>query len=239
MSDPKLINRRRDAYYPLIYKGDYFIIKHLKFFIESRLEKYTCNNYVVADIGCGEQPMRKHIESLGGQYVGIDVTQNSKNNVSIISSITNIPLPENSLDVILCSEVLEHVSNTNEALKELSRLIKKNGKIIVTTPFFYPLHEEPNDFIRLTPYQLKEISSKVNLEVIEIYQTGNELEVLATVWDNMWYRMTLNNSNFVRKLWNGFLRFSINVSIIIGNFFLKDYLPKKAYLNTVCVLTKF
>src|SRR6266508_1350835 len=100
-----------------------------------------------------------------------------------------MPLVEQAFDVLFCTEVLEHVSDTYTAIQELARLVKPGGAIIITTPFAYPLHEEPYDFVRLTPYQISECAVRNGLEVKELKTSGNEVEVLATVWSNMWFRM--------------------------------------------------
>jgi len=51
-------------------------------------------------------------------------------------SITEIPLKKDSVDVIFCSEVLEHIEDYEKALKEMSRVLKKNGNLILTVPVY-------------------------------------------------------------------------------------------------------
>lgn len=53
--------------------------------------------------------------------------------------IHNMPFFENSFDFILCNHVLEHVDNDIKALKEIKRVLKKNGKGIVQVPFYNPI----------------------------------------------------------------------------------------------------
>ncbi len=50
----------------------------------------------------------------------------------------------------------------------MARLIKTGGYIIITSPFSSPLHEEPYDFVRLTPYQVQEAAKKRNLEILSL-----------------------------------------------------------------------
>ena len=55
--------------------------------------------------------------------------------LDIVGDITSIPEPDASFDAILCVEVLEHVPDPLAALRELGRLLKPNGQLILTAPF--------------------------------------------------------------------------------------------------------
>jgi SAM-dependent methyltransferase len=230
---PILIQRKKN-YSVNLYNGDYFVINYIHKFIENSITKYILPGFLVADIGCGEQPFCKLVENMKATYVGVDITQNSQNSVDIIAPITKIPLTNDSLDVIICTEVLEHVSDTYKAFKELSRLIKPGGVIIITVPFAYPLHEEPFDFVRLTSYQLRQCAKDNNLDVVELITSGNELEVLATILDNMWIRMNSKKIFFIRLI----SRVIINSFVIILNKIIGRYLSKKYYLNSFSILKK-
>jgi 2-polyprenyl-3-methyl-5-hydroxy-6-metoxy-1,4-benzoquinol methylase len=66
--------------------------------------------------------------------------------VDIISDISDIPEKDNSYDVILCTEVFEHIPDPVKALKEFSRLLKPSGILILTTPVCSLTHKSPNYF---------------------------------------------------------------------------------------------
>ena len=57
-----------------------------------------------------------------------------KGNASFILDITDIPFKDNIFDYIICNQVLEHVVNEKKALYELKRVIKPDGRIIITVP---------------------------------------------------------------------------------------------------------
>jgi SAM-dependent methyltransferase len=237
MTNQHVSQRRRPKYKTAIYKADYFVVQHLQnfltFFIETRIRKGA----IVADIGCGEQPLRSQLEANGAVYTGVDVNQNMQLNVDVIAPATLLPFSDNSFDIVICTEVLEHVSDTATAFKELARITKQGGDIVVTIPFIYPLHEEPYDFSRLTPYLIREYAQENRLSLIYLQTTGNEIEVLATVWDNMWYRRSPNHG-LLGKLWNVAMRLSMNMLAKPISIFMGRWLPKKYFLNTVCILTK-
>lgn len=230
------IKRRKKYTFP-IYSGDYFVRKGLVKFILKSICQYISNGLIVGDLGCGDQPLRTLIEQKGAKYIGIDIVQNTQNNVDIIASITAIPLPDNYFDVIICTEVLEHVSDTYSAFKELKRLLKEDGIIILTCPFTYPLHEEPYDYVRLTIHQIKKYAKDNGLKIKEIGKIGNEIEVLGTVWDNMWTRFFVSK-NILVKLVIVCLRLPINFISLLLSFVLGKFLPKKFYLNNLVILKK-
>jgi SAM-dependent methyltransferase len=66
--------------------------------------------------------------------------------IDYVSDITEIPLPDGCLDGILCTEVLEHVTDPMAVLKEFSRLLRPGGKLFLTAPQVSALHMEPYHF---------------------------------------------------------------------------------------------
>jgi len=63
-----------------------------------------------------------------------------------VSDICSIPVDDGSFDVILCTEVLEHVPEPIVAVKEMARILKRGGKLILTAPLGSGLHQEPFHF---------------------------------------------------------------------------------------------
>jgi SAM-dependent methyltransferase len=63
--------------------------------------------------------------------------------IDYVCDITAIPLPDASLDAILCTEVIEHVIDPVAVLGEFSRLLKPGGRLLLTAPLISHLHMEP------------------------------------------------------------------------------------------------
>jgi SAM-dependent methyltransferase len=66
--------------------------------------------------------------------------------IDYVCDVTKIPLPNSALDAILCTEVLEHVTDPMSVLAEFSRLLKAGGKLLLTAPQATPLHMAPYHF---------------------------------------------------------------------------------------------
>ena len=89
----------------------------------------------------------------------------------------NIDLQKNFLielkyDYIIIFNVLEHLLDPNLALRNLSKICKKNGKIIGSTPFLFRVHGAPKDYSRFTKDHLIELLKSSNFKDIEIIELG-------------------------------------------------------------------
>jgi ubiquinone/menaquinone biosynthesis C-methylase UbiE len=150
------------------------------------------NGLSILDAGAGELPYKKYCNHLNytsqdfGQYDGkgdnlgaqTGTWDNSK--LDIVSDITNIPVDNSSFDVVLCSEVIEHVPNPLEALKELARVLKKDGLIILTAPFISATHFAPYHFCTgFSKYFYERHLTELGFEIIELTQNGNFFESVA------------------------------------------------------------
>lgn len=183
----------RRADYELAPPQDRFIVQLLKTHIDEVLSTYTKSESPhprVLDVGCGRQPFRKELETLGYEYFSIDVHQNPEQSVDILCEIDR-PLPNElialgTFDFIMCTEVLEHVVDWDTTFDNLTKLLSSNGRLFITCPHIYQLHEEPYDFWRATPYALQHFGNKFGIKIIHQVNAGNAWDVLGTVLANFY-----------------------------------------------------
>jgi SAM-dependent methyltransferase len=181
---------RRDNY-ELAPPQDRFIVQLLRVHIDQVLSTYTKSDSLhprVLDVGCGRQPFRRELEKLGYQYFSIDVHQNPEQAVDVLCEIDQ-QLPSELLDLgtfdfIICTEVLEHVVDWDTTFNNLTKLLARNGRLFITCPYIYQLHEEPYDFWRATPYTLQHFGNKFGIKVIHQVNAGDAWDVLGTVLAN-------------------------------------------------------
>lgn len=94
--------------------------------------------------------------------------------INIISDIIDIPVEDNTFDVILCSEVLEHIPNPEMAIKEFSRILKPGGMLILTAPFCSLTHMAPYYFCTgFSKYWYETQLKQYDFEISEIVENGN------------------------------------------------------------------
>jgi SAM-dependent methyltransferase len=73
----------------------------------------------------------------------------------ILGDICDFDFGARTFDVIVLSEVLEHVHSPHLAIDNIHRLLSSNGRLILTVPFIFPIHERPHDYFRYTRYGLE------------------------------------------------------------------------------------
>lgn len=133
-----------------------------------RLSKELGNFENVLDVGCGNQLYKKFISCKN--YVGIDVEVSGHSSlfkkVDKFFDGKSIPFPNNYFDFILCSEVLEHALEPIDLVKEMRRVLKINGVILLTVPSMWGEHETPYDFRRYTSFGIKKLAKDVNLKIL-------------------------------------------------------------------------
>lgn len=133
---------------------------------------------VLLDIGCGRMPYRDLFLRKVSKYIGLDHPKTAKLyhgkfKPDIYANASKIPLKDRSIDTVIMFMVLEHLPDPEKALKEIKRITKKNGVVVVSTVQLYPIHDEPYDFLRYTKYGLKELIERSGLKLIKIKSQGN------------------------------------------------------------------
>lgn len=97
-----------------------------------------------------------------------------------VCDITCIPVPDGSFDVVLCTEVLEHVPEPMKAVRELARVLRPGGRLLVTAPLASFLHQEPFHYYGgFTPYFYQSIFPRYGLEIISIQPNRGFFSFLA------------------------------------------------------------
>jgi SAM-dependent methyltransferase len=107
-------------------------------------------------------------------YLNID----EKTDPDYTASIDNIPLDDESFDMVLCTEVFEHLENPEIALNEIYRVLKGGGKIVFSMPFNFQIHCAPYDFQRWTKYKLKKELDRLGCTDVVIHEMGSYFAVL-------------------------------------------------------------
>jgi SAM-dependent methyltransferase len=136
--------------------------------LKEALRRYA--HGILLDIGCGEKPYQALTEGLVSKHIGLDHpgSLHSKQLVDIFGTAYDTGLADEAVDTILCTAVLEHLEEPEQALRECYRILKPGGVAIYSVPFIWHLNEEPRDFYRFSKYGLDYLFKKVGFEVVEI-----------------------------------------------------------------------
>ena len=144
------------------------------------------------DAGAGELANKQycsHLEYLSQDFCQYEGAGDSKalqmkswdtDQIDIVGDITNIPEDDNSFDVILCTEVFEHLPDPVAALVEFQRLLKKGGTLIITAPFCSLTHFSPYHFSTgFNRYYYEHHLSVLDFKISNLETNGNYFEYLA------------------------------------------------------------
>ena len=151
--------------------------KELKNILINRIHDKQLLDYVesylsgsLIDIGCGSKPYKDMLSPFVDEHVGVDhkATFHDKSNIDLFGTAYEIPADNKSFDSAICTAVLEHLEEPEQALRECHRVLKPGGAAIYSVPFIWHLHEEPRDFYRYSKYGLKYLFEKTGFEVLEI-----------------------------------------------------------------------
>lgn len=193
---------------------------------------------VLLDFGCGRKPY-KNLFAVK-EYIGVDVEKSGHSHelsdVDVYYDGRTIPFPKDYFDSVFCGEVLEHVFEVDNTLAEINRVMKVNGKILITVPFVWNDHEIPFDFGRYSTYGLKYLMEKHGFEVISIDKSTNFIETLFQLWMVYIHESVRTKNRTVNSVLN--LIF-ISPFTIIGLFFSK-VLPRRndLYHNSILLAKK-
>jgi SAM-dependent methyltransferase len=93
----------------------------------------------------------------------------------IFADAGNIPVSDCMADVVLLLEVLEHLPDDRKALHEIHRVLKPGGKLYLSVPFIYPVHDAPTDYRRYTMFGLESLLENCGFKVVQGIRHGNSI----------------------------------------------------------------
>jgi SAM-dependent methyltransferase len=107
--------------------------------VASALAEHGIAGGVLADIGCGKGGLWHYVKPYCQRYLGVDVIQYAgfPSEVEFVTHNLDegkLPLGDNSVDLVISVETIEHVENPRAFMRELVRVAKPGGTVIVTTP---------------------------------------------------------------------------------------------------------
>ncbi len=107
------------------------------------------------DVGCGEKPYRDLFAAYASEHIGVDPVANPV--AELQGPIEALPVEDASFDVVLCAQVLEHVDDPARAARELARVLRPGGRLLLSTHGVYVFHPNPTDHWRWTHTGLQKL----------------------------------------------------------------------------------
>lgn len=191
------------------------------------------------DFGCGAKPYKSLFSNVT-DYIGIDIENEGHDHknekIDVYYNGDVIPFDNDTFDSVLTTEVLEHVPDVDRCLKEIRRVLKPNGKLLITVPFIWQEHEMPFDFRRFSSIGIRKhlIDNGFNILIEE--KSGNFLEVVIQLWMTYLRRIFYIKNKYI----NIILNFLFISPVCITGIFLSRILPSKKdlYFNATTLAKK-
>jgi SAM-dependent methyltransferase len=117
----------------------------------------------VLSIGAGGEVgelLQQHSQRQRFTVTSFDIDE--KYHPDIVGDICTFNFGQGLFDVIVLSEVLEHVHSPHLAIKNIYSVLEPGGRLILTVPFIFPIHERPRDYFRYTRYGLELLLKEFN-----------------------------------------------------------------------------
>lgn len=153
------------------------------------------------DIGCGQKPYKNLFPAT--EYIGLEIdnADNRKNKkADCFYDGATLPFNDKEFDSIVINQVFEHVFNPDEFLKEANRVLKSNGKILLTVPFVWDEHEQPFDYARYSSFGLESILIKHGFEISENKKSMTDIRVIAQLINAYIYKITITRYTIINTL---------------------------------------
>lgn len=110
---------------------------------------------------------------IAGDHIFTTVNLDKKTHPDIVHDLEEpLPITAGSYDNALLINVLEHVYEYRQLLREASRVVRSRGTIVIAVPFLYPIHPSPKDFWRFTTEALRKECETAGLRIRSITPLG-------------------------------------------------------------------
>ena len=172
---------------------------------QSILEESPAIKGDVLDVGCGSKPYES-LFSNADSYIGVDVEVSGhdhsvcESRVDVFYDGKVLPFVDAQFDSVVCFEVLEHVFNVDELLREMRRVLKPDGLLLLSVPFAWNEHEAPYDFARYTSFGLTHLLERNGFKVLRLSKTTTFVLALCQMCIAYLYQHVFSRSLLIARL---------------------------------------
>lgn len=194
---------------------------------------------VLLDFGCGSKPYESLFPGVSN-YIGCDIQtsghDHTDSKVDYFYDGLTLPFNDDQFDWAVSFEVLDDIFNLDDILKELHRVTRSGGTLLVSSPFCWQEHEAPYDFARYTRYGLTSVLEKNGFKVIEYQKTGTYVLCIFQLVSFYLYEHVFPKKFGVARLLTPIFIFPLTVLAYV----LNAVLPKNQdfYLNNIFLCSR-
>ena len=160
--------------------------------LDKFIERHASNRRTL-DIGAQNGPYAWYFP----RRVALDVQRGV--GVQVIGDAQALGIRDASFDVVLCTEVLEHLPEPQRAIDEMFRVLVPGGQLLLTTRFLFPIHDAPHDYFRFTKYGLRYLLRR--FEIAELEEETDAVGAVAVLLQRMGMQAQTLHRTPLRGIW--------------------------------------
>jgi SAM-dependent methyltransferase len=139
------------------------------------------------DVGCGDKPYLDLFLPHVTEYLGVEHEAAFRQTASsarqrgpdVFYDGKRLPFADGEFDTVLSVQTLEHTPEPQRLIREMARVLHQDGRLLLSAPFSFRLHEEPHDYFRYSPHGLRALCAEAGLEVERCEAMGNLWSLLG------------------------------------------------------------
>jgi SAM-dependent methyltransferase len=169
--------------------------------LSGKLTRITLDRFIQAhasiartlDVGAQAGPYAVHFPN----RVALDIRRGP--GVQLVGDAQALGIADAAFDVVLCTEVLEHLPEPQKAIDEFFRVLEPGGTLLLTTRFVFPIHDAPHDYFRYTKYGLRYLLRR--FEIVELQEETDAVGTLAVLLQRLGMQAETLRWTPLRALW--------------------------------------
>lgn len=169
--------------------------------LTAKLTRVTLDRFVQAHGGPGRT---LDIGAQNGPYaaffpnrIALDIRP--RRGVHVVADAQALGIADGTFDVVLCTEVLEHLPEPQRAIDEMFRVLRPGGLLLLTTRFLFPIHDAPHDYFRFTKYGLRHLLRA--FVIVEIREETDTIGAIAVLLQRLGMQARTVGPAASRALW--------------------------------------
>ncbi|HEB26919.1 MAG TPA: class I SAM-dependent methyltransferase [Porticoccus sp.] len=184
---------------------------YLKQFVKESSHFLPPGSFVL-DAGAGHSPYRElfsHMNYEAADFCKLDDPPYVE--IDYVCDLTSIPVLDERYDLIICTQVLEHVPDPQAVLLELKRTLKPGCELWISAPFFYKEHQIPYDFYRYTQFGIRNLLQLAGFQI-------KRFEKLEGYYATLAYQLHLAAVNLPvswKQYGGGFLGLCVSMGVLL------------------------